>query len=46
MAERSFRGDVRAPDFPSGLDWINSDHALHISEFRGHILIVHFWTFC
>lgn len=42
----SFRGLVRAPDFPSGLDWINSDHPLHISELRGRIVIVHFWTFC
>ncbi|MFL5665339.1 MAG: hypothetical protein ACJ8BW_28940 [Ktedonobacteraceae bacterium] len=42
----SFRGLVRAPDFPSGLDWMNSDHPLHISELRGRIVIVHFWTFC
>ena len=44
MATSQFRGEVRAPDFPNGLDWINSDHPLHISEFRNHILIVHFWT--
>ena len=41
-----FRGEVRAPDFPEGLDWINSDHQIHISEFRGRILIIHFWTLC
>lgn len=46
MAPSQFRGEVRAPDFPSGLDWINSDHPLHISELRGHIAILHFWTFC
>jgi hypothetical protein len=46
MAKRVFRGEVRAPDFPKGLDWINSDHPLHISEFRNHILIIHFWTLC
>ncbi len=42
----SFRGEVRAPDFPSGLDWINSDHPLHIKDLRGRIVIIHFWTFC
>jgi hypothetical protein len=30
MATSQFRGEVRAPDFPSGLDWINSDHPIHI----------------
>jgi DNA-binding beta-propeller fold protein YncE/thiol-disulfide isomerase/thioredoxin len=42
----SFRGEVRAPDFPAGLDWINSDHPLHISELKRRIVILHFWTFC
>jgi len=42
----SFRGEVRAPDFPAGLDWINSDHPLHISEFKGRLVILHFWTLC
>ena len=41
-----FRGEVRAPDFPAGLDWINSDHPLHIKELRGRIVVLHFWTFC
>ncbi|HVB22679.1 MAG TPA: hypothetical protein VNG51_12095 [Ktedonobacteraceae bacterium] len=46
MTAAQFRGEVRAPDFPNGLDWINSDHPLHIRELRGHIAILHFWTFC
>jgi hypothetical protein len=46
MATSQFRGEVRAPDFPSGLDWINSDHPLHISELKGRIVILHFWTLC
>lgn len=45
MTER-FRGEVRAPEFPSNLAWINSDHPLSIKEFRGRIVILHFWTFC
>lgn len=42
----SFRGEVRAPDFPAGLDWINSDHPLHISDFKRRIVVLHFWTLC
>lgn len=41
-----FRGEVRAPDFPKGFDWINSDHPISIKELRGHIVILHFWTLC
>jgi len=44
MATSQFRGEVRAPDFPAGLDWINSDHPLHIRELKGRIVILHFWT--
>ena len=29
-----------------GLDWINSDQPISIKELRGHIVILHFWTFC
>src|SRR5258708_32440934 len=46
MATSQFRGEVRAPDFPAGLDWINSDHPLHINEFKGRVLLLHFWTLC
>ncbi|GCE25366.1 hypothetical protein KDA_08500 [Dictyobacter alpinus] len=46
MTKPQFRGEVRAPDFPAGLDWINSDHPLHLEDLRGHLVILHFWTFC
>ncbi len=42
----SFRGEVRSPDFPAGLDWINSDHPIQIKELRGRIVLLHFWTLC
>ncbi len=46
MAGLRFRGEVRAPDFPAGLDWINSDRPLHLKDLQGRIVILHFWTFC
>lgn len=46
MPAARFRGEVRAPDFPTGFDWINSDHPLSLKELRGRIVILHFWTLC
>ena len=46
MTTSRFRGEVRAPDFPQDLDWINSNHPISIKELRGHVVILHFWTFC
>ncbi|GCE03710.1 thioredoxin-like domain-containing protein [Dictyobacter aurantiacus] len=46
MNRPQFRGEVRAPDFPTNLDWINSDHPLRMEELRGQLVILHFWTFC
>ena len=37
---------VRAPDFPSGLDWIGTDgRALSVSDLRGRFAILDFWTY-
>ncbi|MFN8534363.1 MAG: thioredoxin-like domain-containing protein [Dehalococcoidia bacterium] len=46
MAERSYLGDVNAPDFPAGLAWLNSARPLHIADLRGKIVILDFWTSC
>ncbi|GCE11746.1 thioredoxin-like domain-containing protein [Tengunoibacter tsumagoiensis] len=46
MTTSRFRGEVRAPQFQKGLDWINSDHPIQLQELRGRITILHFWTFC
>ena len=37
---------VRAPDFPTGLDWIGTDgRAQTIADLRGKIAILDFWTY-
>lgn len=40
----SFRGKVNAPEFPSGLDWLNTDRPLRLADLRGKLVIVDFWT--
>lgn len=37
---------VRAPDFPADLDWINTgDRPLALTDFRGKLLFLDFWTY-
>ena len=46
MAKKSFVGNVSAPDFPPGLDWLNTDRPLSLQDLRGKIVILDFWTYC
>lgn len=39
-------GTVNAPDFPDGLDWLNTDAPLSIGQLRGKIVLLDFWTYC
>jgi hypothetical protein len=41
----TFAGAVRAPEFPDGMRWFNSE-PLTISELRGKLLLLDFWTYC
>ena len=37
---------VRAPEFPAGLDWINTGGtALSLGALRGRIVFLDFWTY-
>ena len=37
---------VRAPDFPSTLDWLHTEgRAMSLADFRGKILFLDFWTY-
>ena len=46
MRSRQFTGTLAAPEFPQGLEWINSDRPLTMQELRGKIIILDFWTYC
>lgn len=38
-------GTRPAPEFPAGLDWINTDRPLTLAELRGKIVVLDFWTY-
>ena len=46
MASRSFAGAAAAPEFPVGLEWVNTDRPLTMQELQGKIVVLDFWTYC
>ena len=46
MATSPSMPSVRAPEFPSNLDWIHaSDRPLTLAELRGKVVVLDFWTY-
>lgn len=45
QATPSYAGTVPAPEFPAGLDWINTPQPLQLGELRGKIVLLDFWTY-
>ncbi|HET7623307.1 MAG TPA: hypothetical protein VFK39_15480 [Gemmatimonadaceae bacterium] len=40
------RSSIRAPDFPTNLDWLNTGgRQLSLEELRGKIVLLDFWTY-
>ncbi|MGA9119966.1 MAG: thioredoxin-like domain-containing protein [Bacteroidota bacterium] len=46
MTEVAYAGKVNAPDFPTGLQWLNTDRPISLRELRGKIVLLDFWTYC
>ena len=46
MPSISFKGKVRAKEFPEGLGWLNTARPLALSELYGKIVLLDFWTSC
>lgn len=42
---QSWRGKVRAPEFPAGLDWLNTPRPLELADLRGKLVILEMMTF-
>ncbi len=41
-----FEGLVRAPEFPTDLDWLNTASPLRIADLKGKFVLLDFWTYC
>ena len=46
MTNRSYAGQVNAPEFPPGMEWVNTDRPLTLAELQGRIVLLDFWTYC
>ncbi|HEV8487995.1 MAG TPA: thioredoxin-like domain-containing protein [Blastocatellia bacterium] len=41
-----YEGKVNAPDFPEGMEWLNTDRPLSLRQLRGKVVLLDFWTYC
>src|SRR5215216_4757708 len=41
-----YEGKVNAPDFPEGMQWLNTERPLSLRELRGKVVLLDFWTYC
>ncbi|HZS05885.1 MAG TPA: thioredoxin-like domain-containing protein [Blastocatellia bacterium] len=46
QTDPQYEGSVNAPDFPGGMEWLNTDKPLSLRSLRGKIVLVDFWTYC
>ena len=41
----AYAGSSPAPDFPPGLDWLNTPGPLRLADLRGKVVLLDFWTY-
>lgn len=46
MSPRMYAGKISAPDFPQGMEWLNTAKPLSMADLRGKIVVLDFWTYC
>jgi thiol-disulfide isomerase/thioredoxin len=44
--DRFYTSVIKAPEFPSDFDWINSDRPLSLEMLKGNVIVLDFWTYC
>ncbi len=42
----NYYGNITAPDFPKGIEWLNTDKPYSIKDLRGKLVLIDFWTYC
>ena len=42
---QSYAGTVAAPEFPEGLDWLNTEQPMTLEGLKGKIVLLDFWTY-
>ena len=42
----TYRGRVRAPEFPVEAEWFNVERPLSMQKLRGKLVLLDFWTYC
>ncbi len=45
LPDQSYAGTIPAPEFPDGLDWINTDAPIKLTDLKGKIVLLDFWTY-
>jgi DNA-binding beta-propeller fold protein YncE len=41
-----YAGKVNAPEFPEGMEWLNTSRPVSLFQLRGKVVLLDFWTFC
>ena len=41
-----YEGKVNAPDFPEGMQWLNTEKPISLRDLRGKVVLLDFWTYC
>ncbi len=37
---------IRAPEFPDSTEWINTEQPILLSNYRGKVILLDFWSYC
>lgn len=46
MFDNIFSKVIKAPEFPTDFDWINTKEPLSLEKLKGHVIVLDFWTYC
>ncbi|MDA1188717.1 MAG: hypothetical protein O2854_03445 [Chloroflexi bacterium] len=46
MAPEQYKGTSNAPEFPAGLDWLNTSRPITLADLKRKLTVLDFWTYC